>query len=445
MLAEQADQEARGAVAPALRSWHPLLAVAFAALDEAGVEWCLLRPPSRPAAPTGDVDLLVRRSDRGAAGRALTAQGLARLPDAGSPDAFFLDYDPDGDCWVFLHVTSEVSFGRHLELRARVARPCLRRRVLVEGVWRLSAGDEFWATLLHLLLDKGEVADRHRDRLAVLARSAGGTGPVATAFTARAPDGWSAERVLELARAGRWAELETLARPLAVRWRRAAPGDVVAVRLRFLGRLACGLGNPWRRRGLGVAILGPDGAGKSTLAAAVRESFFLPSRSFYMEVRDAELARVARLRVPGLTFATYLAVLWSRLAAARWHQLRGELVLFDRYNYDVLAAAEQPAARSQRVARWVHRRVFPRADVALVLDVPGAVMFARKGERDPDDLEAERRRLLRLRDRVPNVEVLDATQPADQVRRAATARIWSRYAARWGVSGPTVQPGTRQR
>lgn len=440
MLAEPADHGASGGVATPLTSWHPLLAVAFAALDEAGVEWCLLRPPGRPAAPTGDVDLLVRRSDRRAAGSALSAHGLARVPDAGSPDAFFLDYDPGSDSWVFLHVTSEVSFGRHLELRARAAGACLGRRVLVDGVRRLCAEDEFWVTLLHLLLDKGEVGDRHRVRLAVLARSAGATGPVAAAFAAIAPAGWSGRRVLDCARRGRWAELETLAQPLAARWRRAAPGDAVAARLGFLGRLARGLGNPWRRRGLSVAILGPDGAGKSTLVAALQESFFLPSRSFYMEVRDAELAPVARLRVPGLTFGTYLAVLWSRLAVARWHQARGELVLFDRYNYDVLAATEQPAALSQRLARWVHTRAFPRAGVALVLDVPGADMFARKGERNPDDLEADRRRLLQLRGRVPNVEILDATQPADQVRRDATARIWARYAARWGTAtGTAVQ------
>jgi hypothetical protein len=32
------------------------------------------------------------------------------------------------------------------------------------------------------------------------------------------------------------------------------------------------------------------------------------------------------------------------------------------------------------------------------------------------------------------VEVLDATRPADLVRRDAVARIWARYAARWGAA-----------
>jgi thymidylate kinase len=436
---EPADRGAQETAAPPSATWHPFLAGAFAALDEAGVGWCLLRPPGHPAAPTGDVDLLVRAADRRAAARTLSARGLARLPDAGSPDAFFLDYDPARDCWIFLHLTSELSFGRHLELRTGAAAECLGRRVRDGGIWRLAADDEFWVTLLHALLDKGRVGARHRDRLAVLAGSAQATGPVAAAFAAHAPAGWSPGRVLGSARDGRWADLDALARPLGTRWRRTAPGDAAAARLRLLGRLARGLANPWRRRGLSVAVLGPDGAGKSTLVSAVEQTFFLPSRSFYMEVRDAELAAVVRLRVPGLTFLAYLVLLWRRLAAARWHQARGETVLFDRYNYDVLADARRPGGLRQRLARWVHARVFPRAGLALVLDVPGPVMFARKGERAPDDLEAERRRLLGLRERLGNVEILDATQPVDQVRRDATGRIWARYAARWSGPGPAVR------
>jgi thymidylate kinase len=413
--------------------WHPLLIRAFAALDGAGVRWCLLRPPGNPARPTGDVDLLVHTRDLASVTGPLAAEGLARIPDAGTPDHSYLDYDPDTDCWIYLHITSRVAFGPLLELDTGTADACLSRRVYVDGVWRLTVEDEFWVTLLHVLLDKHEVSPRHRDRLQTLARSAEGAGPLAEAIAARAPSGRRPEQLLQAVRDGRWADLAEAAASLRERWRADTVAQRRASRLRSWVRLARGLGNPWRRRGISVALLGPDGAGKSTLASGLREHFFFPSDTYYMDVKDHELERARRLGVPGLTFAVYLATLWRRLASARWRQGRGHLVVFDRYSYDALVHVGEPLPPSRRVARWVHTRLFPRARLALVLDLPGEVMFARKGERDPADLEAERLRLLRLGERVPNVEVVDAGRSADAVRRESTARIWEQYARRWGA------------
>jgi hypothetical protein len=53
------------------------LGAALAALDRAGVRWCLLRPTEGLAEPEGDVDVLVGPSDRGRARAALAAEGLA--------------------------------------------------------------------------------------------------------------------------------------------------------------------------------------------------------------------------------------------------------------------------------------------------------------------------------------------------------------------------------
>jgi hypothetical protein len=42
---------------------HPAIAAAFAAVDGAGVRWCLLRGESKLATLEGDVDLLVDERD----------------------------------------------------------------------------------------------------------------------------------------------------------------------------------------------------------------------------------------------------------------------------------------------------------------------------------------------------------------------------------------------
>ena len=58
---------------------HPVLGTAFDALSLAGVRWCLMRLPSSLSAPTGDIDLLVDRTDYARTGRILRALGFGTL------------------------------------------------------------------------------------------------------------------------------------------------------------------------------------------------------------------------------------------------------------------------------------------------------------------------------------------------------------------------------
>ena len=427
--------------------WHPLLADVFGALDTASVTWCLLRSPQRPDAPDGDVDLLVDPRHRAVLRGALEALGFARIPNGGTPDHFYLSYDPAGECWVWLHVTSEVSFGPRLERRSGAASTCLGRRTAVGGAWHLAAEDEFWVTLLHAALDKGTFSERHRSRLVALARQLGVEGLRASAVLGDAQQQGAATEALEALRQDRWDDLLAYAEAWTAGWLDSTPWARARKELVQVARLARNVLNPWRRRGISVALLGPDGAGKSTLAEGLKEEFFFPTRSYYMDVKAEELRSVARLRVPGLTFAVYLTTLWRRLAGARWRQAHGELVVFDRYKYDAMNATDEATSHTKALARWVHTRLFPSAGMALVLNLPGEQMFSRKGERSPEELEDERRRWLTMGERVPNLHVIDASQPAHRVRADAIALIWARYAARWRRAGgrPTAAVPTNAR
>jgi thymidylate kinase len=66
----------------------------------------------------------------------------------------------------------------------------------------------------------------------------------------------------------------------------------------------------------------------------------------------------------------------------------------------------------------------PTPDLTLVLDATGAVLFARKGEHDATHLEDAARRYRSLAERLDAAVVLDASQPAEDVRRAAVDAIW---------------------
>ena len=64
------------------------VAAAFAALDEGGVRWCLLRGADELARPVGDIDLLVDEQSLDHAARILYGLGFGspNLPGRGSPE-----------------------------------------------------------------------------------------------------------------------------------------------------------------------------------------------------------------------------------------------------------------------------------------------------------------------------------------------------------------------
>jgi thymidylate kinase len=411
-------------------SLHPTIEKTFLALDGAEVSWCLLRGEADLSPPTGDVDLLVDPDHMRRVRDLLPALGFAPIRSWGhGPHAFLVAYDPLDDRWIKLDVVAELAFGRDHGIRSRAARGCLSRRVHRGSLWALAPDDEFWALLLHCLLDKGEVPSAHGERLRTLAGDADVGGPLAALIAPLCPEGWSPRRIIEQAGLGDWDPLLKLARHLAAAGRRRQPlagfRSLSNRALRRAGRLVPG-------RGVTVALVAPDGAGKSTVAALLRHSFYLPGRSLYMGLYPRNGGAPGRRRIPGIGLSRRLLGQWRRYLAARYHRARGRLVVFDRYSYDVALAPDGPASGGDRLRRWLLGHAFPHPDVVVVLDVPGEVLYARKREHSPVALERQRRQYLRLRDRLPRAVVVDAAPDEDRVRREVTAAVWSAYASRTG-------------
>ena len=234
---------------------HPLLETLFHSWEEADVCWCLLRRPAQPAAPTGDVDVLVARAD--ARRVILTAQALGFHRVAGwgyGSDAFLLGRSPRDGVWLWLHLTFELRFGPYQELRTGFETTCLAHRRRDENTWVLAPEDAFWTLLLHCLLDKGHIAQRHRESLRALATcrcfEVGDRWPelLAPLF----PLGWNVDRVLTAVLASRWGDLDQLSISLANECvRRHDPYGALTVSRRA-ARLAARTGNLvhptlWRR------------------------------------------------------------------------------------------------------------------------------------------------------------------------------------------------------
>jgi thymidylate kinase len=209
------------------------------------------------------------------------------------------------------------------------------------------------------------------------------------------------------------------------------------------------------RRGFTVALIGCDGAGKTTVARALERATGLPVRYLYMGVsaessnRQLPSTRVAHAikrraaatrrhapaqagRAPAprgvrracrsaLRLANRLAEEWYRQLIAQALVRRGSIVVFDRHflaDYHPFDVAGAGRPLSRRIHGWMLMHTYPRPDLVVLLDAPPEVLFARKGEGTLASLARRREDYLGLTDAAGidrPFAVVSATQSVDAV------------------------------
>ncbi len=408
----------------------PMLEAVFDAFRHEDICWCLLYGQDNPAK---GLELLVARADFGRARQLLERLEFAALPTLGrGSHTFFLGYHLPTDQWIKLDMVTDLSYGPYFGFETRAETECLTRRQRDGKMFMLAPDDAFWTLLLHCLLDEGAFPAQPVARLQQLAKVARTDSLLCQVIDSACPAGWSATRILHCARRDEWNTLTDFAPSLAAAWTRryrvATWGRMFANRLSRLVEVPLML---MRRPGLSVALLGPDGAGKSTLAAGIQNSFYLPVRSVYMGLWQHRAAHSTWIRLPGLEQATRPLWIWQRYLMAQYHRALGRLVIFDRYTYDALLPPRPPLIWLKRLYFFVLAHACPAPDLVLVLDAPGQVMYERKGESTPASLEAERQHFLALRERIAQVQIVDATRTEAAVRVDVINRIWRQQRAHW--------------
>jgi thymidylate kinase len=425
----------------------------FKILDKEDIRCCILRDHKELAVPEKykEIDMLVAPDHLLRFSSTLTAQGFSALPSWGhAPHYFFVAYNRTQGSWLKFDVVTDVCYGKPFcTLRIDLTERCLCRRRRLEPTYVLAPEDEFITLLLHCLIDKARFQSRRQARLTHLYM-----GITASQTTCRelAAD---VERYLTpaitwyaLRRAFETQNWQALMHQRAAVMRQLFWRAPVKSTWRLLSGWLLRRLRPVllavRCRGLAVALLAPDGAGKTTLAQALSHDPHLRARYIYMGTnanastiklptgRWLQKARNSGSRRPpqgglrGLHFCRRLLEQWYRSGAGLYHTWRGRVVIFDRYTYDAVLAP--PASTpGKRLRRWLLHYTCPAPDLVLVLDAPGVTFYTRKGEHTPEYLERQRQRYLSLQETLSNLIIIDATRSASEVCHDVTAVIWQHY------------------
>ena len=413
---------------------HPLLLAIFEKIEHEQIQYCLLRDADQLdqlVKKGGEVDLLVRKEQMKLLEHLLAHFGFARIPAWGhTPHHFFLAYHEETDCWLKLDVVTEIAYGRPVQaLQTTLATACLSNRRRLGPTYVPSPEDELVTTLLHCVLDKGYFKPMRQQRLQTLCHEITDEHYLSALLVLYWSPLTTWPQLATLIKSEQWAAL--LAERQSVAARLAGRDRVGTFTRRVRGRVLRKLKRWWnwlRPDARSVALLAPDGAGKSTLSEGIQETFYYPVRSIYMGLYQKNGDAAAELRLPGSGFLHRVLIQWRRYLSARYHQAQGQLVIFDRYSYDALLPSRRELSRAKQWRRWLLAHTCPAPNLILVLDAPGEILYSRKREHGPAVLEEQRQGYLQLKERLPQMVVIDATSDPEHVRRKVTAVIWRHYA-----------------
>ncbi len=235
-----------------------------------------------------------------------------------------------------------------------------------------------------------------------------------------------------------------------------------------------------------IALIGPDGAGKTTICRRIEQTYDQPVKYLYMGVSTGSsnrmlpttrLAAAIKHRrgedqvrigppIPGqarpqpgsrskrlmragrsmLRLANRLVEEMYRQGLTWLYERRGNIVLcdrhffFDYYSYDISPGhPERPLSR--RIHGWFLQHIYPKPSLVIYLDAPASLLFARKREGTVEDLEWQRQEYLQMGKLVPHFEVVKADQPIEMVVREVES-LMDRFAQsrrKIGRKGPQVQ------
>jgi thymidylate kinase len=318
------------------------------------------------------------------------------------------------------------------------AKELLRDRRRQNNIWIASERTEFKYLLAKKIYDKACVPVHQRQRLQELVATLG----LEAVTVAEAIFGSRHGRdLIGWIEAGRWEQMDDGVRSLcrAAFWAvvKRSPANPVRYWAAEAARIFSRISQP---TGLLIALLGPDGVGKSTLAQKLAEqepTLFRRCSSFHFRPRlfgrkagggpvsDPHAEPPYGTILSALKLAYYCAdFLWGYAALVFPKLVKSTLVIFDRYYDDLLVDPGRfRYGGSPKLVQWA-RPIIPSPSLYVVLDCPNEIVVSRKAELPVEELERQRDQFRNLAREHRNVIAVNcAGKDPDQITRMVYDRV----------------------
>lgn len=177
-----------------------------------------------------------------------------------------------------------------------------------------------------------------------------------------------------------------------------------------------------------IALFGPDGSGKSTIAGLLVKRFenigikttlmhwrpgLLPYRSHGSKRNEDKFNHPHSTKIRGgikgilIFFYIFIDFIVGYHFIIRPHLRKGIIVLYERYIYDILVDQKRYGLQVPQPIRKYFTHILPIPDFIILLDAPGDILQARKGELDCNEIERQRSMMNKCLSRFDNFSLVD--------------------------------------
>lgn len=221
-----------------------------------------------------------------------------------------------------------------------------------------------------------------------------------------------------------------------------------------------------------IAIIGQDGAGKSTISKMVSESNistkikylymgisvesskinlptsllahylkiykykiqnkisdFNQAKRFYLEEMNKNRSKDAHGPIwLFVRLCNRLLEEWFRLLISKFYQLCGYTVIYDRYFvFDYAIDSDSPKTKKVRttdkVHYWILSHLYEKPDLIIFLYASGEILYSRKGETTIEYIEQKNKLFKKIGKTMPNFILVDASKTVDEVFKEVKENI----------------------